>query len=110
MHARLRIFAFLCVIGIGPFLAQVDAQEQAAKPEKFSAQQIEFFESKVRPLLVKHCYECHGPKSDFDGGLSLASRADLLKGETLVFNIVSKNALVRWMGPTRCLVVEHAVL
>ncbi len=48
--------------------------------KKFTAQQIEFFETKVRPLLVKHCYECHGPKSEFEGSLSLSSRADLLKG------------------------------
>ena len=20
-----------------------------------------FFETKIRPILVKHCYECHGP-------------------------------------------------
>ena len=22
---------------------------------------IRFFETKIRPILVKHCYECHGP-------------------------------------------------
>ena len=32
----------------------------------------EFFESKVRPLLVKRCFECHGG-SEHEGGLSLAS-------------------------------------
>ena len=25
---------------------------------------IKFFESKVRPIMVEHCYECHGPESD----------------------------------------------
>ena len=24
-----------------------------------SAQQIEFFEKRIRPLLIQHCYECH---------------------------------------------------
>jgi hypothetical protein len=34
---------------------------------------LEFFESKVRPLLVEHCYECHGDKKQ-KGGLRLDSR------------------------------------
>src|SRR5881628_901085 len=23
---------------------------------------LKFFETKIRPLLTEHCYECHGPK------------------------------------------------
>ncbi len=39
----------------------------------------DFFESKVRPLLVKHCYECHsGEKTK--GGLSLDSKTGWEKG------------------------------
>ncbi len=33
-----------------------------------------FFENKVRPLLVQHCQECHGPEKH-KGGLRLDSRA-----------------------------------
>lgn len=33
-----------------------------------SAQDSEFFEAKVRPLLVKHCYECHAAESKKLGG------------------------------------------
>lgn len=40
---------------------------------------IEFFEKQVRPLLVRHCLECHGGDTN-DGGLSLDSRASLLRG------------------------------
>jgi hypothetical protein len=41
----------------------------------------DFFESKVRPLLVDHCYECHSAKADkAKGGLRLDTRADTLKG------------------------------
>ena len=32
---------------------------------------VAFFESKVRPLLVKHCYECHSQESKVKGGLLL---------------------------------------
>jgi hypothetical protein len=41
----------------------------------------EFFEKKVRPLLVARCLECHGadPKK-VKGGLRLTSRAEMLKG------------------------------
>src|SRR5205085_890400 len=40
---------------------------------------VEFFEKHVRPLLVEHCHKCHGDKKP-KGGLSLTSRAGLLKG------------------------------
>lgn len=37
---------------------------------------LEFFEKKVRPLLVEHCYECHSADSrKIGGGLRLDSRA-----------------------------------
>lgn len=32
--------------------------------EKPSAEQIQFFESKVRPIFVDHCYECHSATAD----------------------------------------------
>ncbi len=38
-----------------------------------------FFESRVRPLLVEHCYECHSGTST-KGGLSLESRQGWHKG------------------------------
>jgi mono/diheme cytochrome c family protein len=40
---------------------------------------VDFFEKKVRPVLVEHCFKCHG-NGKTKGGLSLASRADILKG------------------------------
>ena len=43
------------------------------------AADIEYFESKIRPVLVEHCYECHaGPKAR--GGLALDSREAMLLG------------------------------
>ena len=40
-----------------------------------------FFESKIRPVLVEHCYPCHaGVDAKLKGGLRLDSRAGLLKG------------------------------
>ncbi len=39
----------------------------------------DFFESRVRPLLVKHCLECHGSKKQ-EGGLRLDSRDAWMRG------------------------------
>jgi hypothetical protein len=42
---------------------------------------IEFFEKKVRPILVEHCYECHSSASKkVKGGLLLDTRDGVLKG------------------------------
>ena len=41
----------------------------------------EFFEKKIRPLLAKHCYECHAhDKAGDSGQLAVDSRVALLKG------------------------------
>ena len=41
----------------------------------------EFFEKKVRPVLVEHCYECHSATAKkLKGGLLLDSRAGMLQG------------------------------
>jgi hypothetical protein len=42
------------------------------------AAKIDFFEAKVRPVLVTHCYDCHTDSAN--GGLRLDSREALLKG------------------------------
>ena len=43
--------------------------------EEPSADQLAFFEAKVRPLLAKHCYECHSAKAEkLKGGLLLDSQ------------------------------------
>ena len=42
-------------------------------------EQVEFFEKSVRPVLVEHCYKCHGPEKQ-KGDLRLDSREALLKG------------------------------
>jgi hypothetical protein len=42
---------------------------------------IEFFEKKIRPVLVEHCYECHSSQSKKKRGeLLLDSRAGVRKG------------------------------
>jgi hypothetical protein len=40
---------------------------------------LQFFESKIRPILAANCFECHGPKKQ-RGDLRLDSRAAILEG------------------------------
>ncbi len=47
--------------------------------ETFSHDQIEFFETRVRPLLVEHCQKCHGADQQ-KGSLRLDSRESALLG------------------------------
>lgn len=63
MPRPILMFTALLVAGIG------------AKP-LFATGDFAFFEAKVRPLLVKHCYECHSEEAEKQkGGLWLDRRA-----------------------------------
>lgn len=54
---------------------------QDTEPKEVSDDDLEFFETQVRPILVEHCYECHGPESaPIEGGLALTSRDAVLNG------------------------------
>ena len=54
---------------------------QAADPVPTDAQ-IRFFETRIRPLLANHCFECHGPDKQ-KGNLRLDSRAGVVAGGDL---------------------------
>ena len=42
---------------------------------------VAFFETRIRPVLIQHCYECHAPGADEIGGkLFLDSREGIRKG------------------------------
>ena len=54
------------------------ASIRAAEP---SVADTDYFEKKVRPLLVAKCYECHSSSAlKLKGGLRLDSRAAMIKG------------------------------
>jgi uncharacterized membrane protein len=55
--------------------------EQSDKPEKLTAKGVEFFESKIRPVLTQRCYACHSAQAkEVKGGLLLDTRDGLRKG------------------------------
>jgi len=66
------VWATLATVAVG--IAQETPPRNALAPEK-----LEFFESKVRPILVQRCYECHSGQES-NGGLRLDYREGLLKG------------------------------
>ena len=48
-----------------------------------------FFESKIRPVLVEHCYECHSAESkDPQGGLLLDTREGIRRGGEMGHGVV----------------------
>ena len=63
-------------VGLVAFLWLLTASSTSKSDEpvtdRIPAEDREFFEKKVRPLLIKRCFECHGG-SEAAGGLSLAS-------------------------------------
>ncbi|MDF1741855.1 MAG: PSD1 and planctomycete cytochrome C domain-containing protein, partial [Verrucomicrobiales bacterium] len=48
-----------------------------------TAEGIEFFETKIRPVLAQECYECHNSRDKAKGGLVLDFRDGLLEGGDL---------------------------
>ena len=44
-------------------------------------EQLKFFETRIRPLLVERCYECHsGDPDDVESKFQIDSRAGILRG------------------------------
>ena len=62
------------------------------------------------PGFVRDAAKCDLQRATGDREGGRLACTDLIKGQPQVFDIVSKNALVHLMGPTRNRVVEHAVL
>ncbi len=69
---------------IGAFVIPYAYSQEMSSTAGPSAEQIEFFEKKIRPALVKHCYECHSKEGDkIKGGLLLDTReASRLGGDS----------------------------
>ncbi len=82
----------------------------AAEDPRPTAEQIAFFESKIRPVLAEHCYQCHSvtakDNNKLKGGLFLDTRAGILgggdSGPALVAGMPDQSLLmtaIRWLDP-----------
>ena len=90
-----RLISISCILAAHWFVYHVGAcgDELKAAPEESVATtdvkdpgtlnpaDVEFFETNVRPLLAKHCFECHSADAgELKGGLSLHNRAGWATG------------------------------
>ena len=79
MQSFCRVKVFRVLTALLAFLVVSDravAQTDAKKP---SAEAIQFFETRIRPLLAENCFKCHGPEKQ-KGKLRLDSLAAILMG------------------------------
>ena len=68
------VYAALSLLAFGGF-------PELAKAATPTDDQIEFFESRVRPVLSEHCYSCHSSQVEAPfAGLRLDSREAILQG------------------------------
>ncbi|MBI3876649.1 MAG: hypothetical protein HY300_11985, partial [Verrucomicrobia bacterium] len=81
---------FICRAALLAWLVCFSAT--AAAPPKLAQQQVDFFEKRIRPVLVENCYKCHSAGAEkIKGGLLLDSRDGVLKGGDTCPAIVSGN-------------------
>ena len=94
-----------------PILFPLNPGLLQATPEQ--AGRLEFFESKIRPVLVQHCYKCHSEESGKSKGeLLLDSRVAWQAGgesspaiipgkpeESLVIKAISRSGIIPEMPP-----------
>ncbi len=77
----MRMLKTIPILSLCLALTALARPARAASPD---AAGVEFFESKVRPVLADHCYKCHSAEAQANkklkGGLLVDSREGLLKG------------------------------
>jgi len=72
---RASISVLICGLLVGIPVAKTSAQAVAGR------EMLTFFESRIRPVLIEHCYDCHSrDTTDPGGGLRLDSQKSLLRG------------------------------
>lgn len=77
-HVAMKSFFHFTTVLTGCLLAACGSWIEA---EEISEQDLKFFESKIRPVLVERCYSCHSAGADEIGGrLRLDSREGVLQG------------------------------
>src|SRR4030095_7723692 len=75
IKAAIAVLFLSIALGLQFLSNPVSAQQQN------SAEGVEFFEKKIRPVLESNCYGCHSANSKrLQGGFRLDSREGMLKG------------------------------
>jgi hypothetical protein len=70
----------LLALSAGLLLAVVPGLARSEAPTRDDSAALEFFEKKVRPVLVNSCYTCHSADTKASGGLRVDDRNGLVTG------------------------------
>jgi hypothetical protein len=70
----------LVVLGVFAVVAVVPLVVSGQPAPRDETALVEFFEKKVRPVLVNNCYTCHSANTNTKGGLRVDDRNGLLQG------------------------------
>jgi cytochrome c553 len=65
---------------LAPLAVALIAAAPGPADHRFDGRSVEFFEKKVRPLLVNNCNNCHSASTNSKGGLRVDDRNGLLQG------------------------------
>ncbi|MBU6387094.1 MAG: hypothetical protein KGS49_14235, partial [Planctomycetes bacterium] len=93
--ALLLMAMLLMVLGFGatPTLAK-EPDDSPESSSKLTKQEIQYFETRIRPILATKCYACHSVESgEAEGGLRLDSKEAMLRGGNSGSVITPKNPL-----------------
>ena len=93
-----KLNAVLCRVASVAALVLMGVLARAADAPKIAPEQIEFFETKIRPLLAEKCYSCHGEQKQ-KAKLRLDSKEAIVKGSefgpVIVDNDPNKSSLIK---------------
>lgn len=97
---RIAISLANCLLILGLGMQETFAAESA--PNEHA--KIEFFEKKIRPILVNNCYACHSAETNSKGGLRVDDRNGLIagggRGGAIAPGNVDKSLLLKAIGYT----------
>jgi len=90
----------LCLVSVfAIFLPRTFAAGDEVKAETLRAKGIKLFETQIKPVLIKQCYECHSKDAEeIEGGLELDSPSGMASGgdsgPMLIAHQVGKSPLI----------------
>jgi Protein of unknown function (DUF1549)/Protein of unknown function (DUF1553)/Planctomycete cytochrome C len=80
-HRWAALLPLLAVVAVSAAAQTSDAPAPAKKKASITPEQLDFFEKKIRPVLVEKCYDCHSEESGkMKGDLVLDSRDGIRAG------------------------------
>ncbi|WP_437193219.1 DUF1549 domain-containing protein [Planctomicrobium sp. SH527] len=94
----------ILAIGLGSLISQAslladDNPVTTPAEIKQDAAKVEFFEKKIRPLLVENCYTCHSASTNARGGLRVDEQRGILagggRGKAIVPSEPGKSLLIK---------------